>query len=599
LPKVSIGVSEASGEYLRFIRDINEVLLIVDENRAIIAASGLAERLFGIELNEDDKFQIDDFFPRVYLDAIFSRVRFESVKDKPLTFPVKGASGEEILLETRFNWCVITGKDVLVLTCRDINWYARAISELGERENRYRTIFHESPMGFFYVNSDGYVTDCNAAFLEIFDFERFEVINVCLAEDNKLEIYQRFKKAAMDAVIGVSSRHESQFQTSSGGARWVRVSFSPVRTDDQLFLGAIGIVEDITEAKRAIEEISYVSSHDVLTGLYNRAACEKALAVLDKQEYLPLSLIFADLNCLKLANDAFGHEEGDALLRSAAAVLMENALRGDSAYRLGGDEFLMILPNTDLTAASARSKSIIDTCSIWKTGGFVRTSIALGCATKYFPEQDLNDVMKAAEDEMYANKLHDGGKTRKVILKELEKRLHGMMNGTMARRCANMALWAEWVIENMDLKYDPDEFRLLCRYHDIGLLASPRELDIIRADPQRNKVAPSMQHMATGYRIARIITELTAAAENILAHHEWWDGMGYPNQLRGDEIPYASRLVSILDAVEGMVSLALTGDVLTLEDAVRSVELCAGRQFDPNLVGEFTEKLVSAPPNFK
>ena len=107
-----------------------------------------------------------------------------------------------------------------------------------------------------------------------------------------------------------------------------------------------------------------------------------------------------------------------------------------------------------------------------------------------------------------------------------------------------------------------------------------------------------MQHMAAGYRIARSIAELTPAAENILAHHEWWDGMGYPNQLRGDEIPYASRLISILDAVEGMVTLALEGDVVTLDDAVKSVALCAGKQFDPDLVGEFTEKLVKAPPEF-
>jgi response regulator RpfG family c-di-GMP phosphodiesterase len=235
---------------------------------------------------------------------------------------------------------------------------------------------------------------------------------------------------------------------------------------------------------------------------------------------------------------------------------------------------------------------------VWKTGGFVRASVALGCATKYFAEQNLGDVMKASEDEMYANKLHDGKKARNTILGELEKRLHGMMGGAMGKRCKNMVLWGEWAIANMSLRLDADEFRLLCRYHDIGLLASPGELDIVRGDQHRNKVAPPMQHMATGYRIARSIAELTAAAENILAHHEWWDGMGYPNQLRGDEIPYASRLISILDAVEGMVALALQGDVVTLSDAVKSVELCAGRQFDPDLVAEFTEKLIKAPPEF-
>jgi diguanylate cyclase (GGDEF)-like protein/PAS domain S-box-containing protein len=594
-----VKISGTSREIFRFIEDVNEILLAVDENRAVMAASVPALRLLGIDAESAGGVSIDDFFPRVYMDAIYSRMRMNGVSDKPLKFPVKDAAGSEILLETRFNWSLLEGKEVLILTCRDINCYTSVISELAERESRYRTIFHESPLGFVHVNSDGFLTDCNSAFLDIFGFQRLDVLGICLAEENELKIYQRFKRAAMDAVIGISSRHESQFQMpGSSQTSWVRVSFSPVRTDDQVFLGAIGIVEDITEAKRALEEISYVSSHDALTGLFNRAACEKALLSFDKPEHLPLSLIFADLNGLKLANDAFGHEEGDSLLRNAAAILMENETSNDSAYRLGGDEFLMILPNTDLSAAAARAKSIIDTCAVWKAGSFIRTSMALGCATKSFAEQDINDVMKASEDEMYANKLHDGKKTRRNILKELESRMHRMMQGAMGKRCERIALWAEWAIANMDLKCDPDEFRLLCRYHDIGLLASPGELEIIRADQSRNKVAPPMQHMATGYRIARSIPELATIAENILAHHEWWDGMGYPNQLRGDEIPYASRLMSMLDAVEGMAALALTGDVTTIKDAAESVRLCAGRQFDPVLAGEFIGKLFDSPPDF-
>lgn len=585
------------GELIRFIKDINEIVLIADENRAVVGMSELSSCLLGIEAKGVHSVSIDDFFPRVYLDAIYSRVRLDGVKDKPLTFPVKDAAGREIMLETRFSWSVLGGKEVLLLSCRDINRYTSTISELAERESRYRTIFHESPMGFVHVNSDGFLTDCNSAFLQIFGFDRFEVLGISLVEESDLKIYQRFKRAAMDAVIGISSCHESQFQAPGDGqTRWVRVSFSPVRTDDQIFLGAIGIVEDITEAKHALEEINYVSSHDALTGLYNRAACENALLRLDKPEYFPISIIFADLNCLKLANDAFGHGEGDALLKDAAAVLMDSQNLNDSSYRLGGDEFMMILPNTDLSLALARAKLIADTCMTRKTGGFVRTSMALGCAAKSFAGQDISDVTKAAEDEMYANKLHDGRKNRRAILKELEAGMHGMMRGAMGKRCQNMMLWAEWAIARMDLKCDPNEFRLLCRYHDIGLLASPSELDIIKADQSQNKVAPPMQHMAIGYRIARSITELVPASENILAHHEWWDGMGYPNQLRGEDIPYASRLISILDAIEGMA--ALSGDVMTINDAVESVGRCAGRQFDPALTGELIGKISETPPDF-
>jgi diguanylate cyclase (GGDEF)-like protein/PAS domain S-box-containing protein len=586
-------------ELTRFVKNINEIVFAVDTNRRVVAASDYAVSFLDIPDFNVGSVSIDDFFPRVYLDAIFSRVKTENVKSTPITFPVKGADGTEKLLEARFNWSRAGDIDVLILTCRDVNWYSRTITDLTEREDRYRTIFHESPLGFIHVNSDGYITDCNTAFLKIFGFERFEVIDINLAEENTLNIYQRFKRAVMDAVIGVSSHHESQFNnTDDGRCGWVRASFSPVLSDSRVFHGAIGIVEDITDTKRAMEEINFVSSHDALTGLYNRAACEMAMSAFDKPDYLPLGVIYADLNCLKLANDAFGHQEGDLLLRSIAAIITENIGTNGFAYRWGGDEFIILLHNAELSCVASTVRAITDMCGVWKGEGLVRPSVALGFSSKSFIEQDMRDVMKVAEDEMYANKLHYGKTVRQAILKELEMRFHDMMDGAVGRRCRHMLLWADWVIANMNLECEPEEFRLLCRYHDIGLLASPDELDIIRSDQSRDRVASPMQHMAVGYRIARSIAEISSAAENILAHHEWWDGMGYPNQLSGGDIPFASRLMSILDAVEGMTALALPGDVATLGDALESVKSCAGRQFDPALVEQFIGKLLEAPPDF-
>jgi diguanylate cyclase (GGDEF)-like protein/PAS domain S-box-containing protein len=597
--EVALGVSSLPEELTRFVKDLNEIVLIVGMNRTVVAASDLAVSFLGIPDFIAGNVLVDDFFPRVYLDAIFSRVKTEDVKRTSITFPVKGADGKEKLLEARFSWSKAGGTDVILLICRDVNWYSRTIADLTEREDRYRTIFHESPLGFIHVNSDGYITDCNTAFLKMFGFERFEVIDVNLAEDNTLNIYQRFKRAVMDAVIGVSSRHESQFNSADDGRfGWVHASFSPVLSDSRVFHGAIGIVEDITDTKRAMEEINFVSSHDALTGLYNRAACEIALNAFNKPDYLPLGIIYADLNCLKLANDAFGHHEGDLLLRSIATIITENIGTNGFAYRWGGDEFIILLHNAELSYVASTARAITDMCAMWKGEGLVRPSVALGFSSKLFMEQDTRDVMKTAEDEMYANKLHYGKTVRQAILKELETRLHDMMGGAVGRRCRRMLSWADWAVTNMDLVCEPEEFRILCRYHDIGLLASPDELDIIRSDQSRDRVAPPMQHMAIGYRIARSIAEISGAAENILAHHEWWDGMGYPNQLSGEDIPFAARLMSILDAVEGMTALTLPGDLATLGDALESVKSCAGRQFDPGLVDQFLCKLLEAPPDF-
>jgi diguanylate cyclase (GGDEF)-like protein/PAS domain S-box-containing protein len=584
---------------LQFIKNMNEIIFMVDKDRVILARSDMALRVLGARGEESETLRIDDFFSSVFLDAIFSRSHIDDMKDKPITFPVMDCKGKEILLETRFNWYQCDSGEVLFLSCRDVSLYTDIISELTTKEDRYRTIFHESPLGFIHLNSDCYITDCNSAFLSIFGLDRIDVIGASFIEESDLNIYNRFKRAAIDAVMGMSSRHESQFKSNDETREgWVRAAFSPVMSDNQGFLGAIGIVEDITETKRTMEKIEFVSSHDALTGLYNRGACEDAMRTFDKEEYLPLSVIYVDLNCLKLANDAFGHEEGDSLLSAAGAILREKSTVNDAAYRFGGDEFIMLLRNTDFHAASNRVREIADSCAAWERDGFVSPNMALGCATKFFMDQSLAEIVKAAEDEMYANKLQNGKQARSMVLNSLEVQMHGLLNGTVGKRCRRLMMWADWVVGNMKIDCDPDALRLLFRYHEIGILAFPEELDIVKKDPSLDKVAHPMQHMAVGYRIARSIPEIMIAAENILAHHEWWNGLGYPNQLSGNEIPYESRIMSILDAIEGMIVLSATGDVSSLWNAIDSVKSCGGRQYDPFLTDEFIEKLIENPPNF-
>jgi diguanylate cyclase (GGDEF)-like protein/PAS domain S-box-containing protein len=582
-----------------FIRNMNEIFFLVDERRAIVAASDLAIETFNLPREDLSSVRIDDFLPKVYIDAIFRRTMADDAQEMKLTFPAKNTDGREILLETRFNWYRSDGRSLLSLTCRDIGEYMDRISDLGEREDRYRTIFHDSPLGFIHVNSDGIITDCNAAFLSIFGMEKSEVVNVCLAEENDLAIYSRFKRAAMDAVVGFNSKHESQFQSADGSDEgWVRVSFSPVISDNNAFLGAVGIVEDVTEAKLAAEKISFVSSHDALTGLMNRHACEDALISLDRRETLPLGVLYADLNCLKLANDAFGHHEGDVLLNSAAEILRRGAAKGDMVFRWGGDEFLILMPNTGRTAADERASGISKMCQKWKGDGLVRPSVAVGVAVKHFAETPIAEVISEAEDAMYSNKLHNGKSSRLRILGALEARMHGMMNGAVGDRCKRMIMWGDWITENLDIDFDSYTLRLLCRYHDVGLLACVEELDFVRGDPAEEKVAAPMQHMAVGYRIARCIAEIAPAADFILAHHEWWDGMGYPNQQRGNGIPMTSRIISIFDSIEGMLSLNPRPARVTLDKALDSVESCAGRQFDPSIVQKVVAKLRKEPPKF-
>jgi diguanylate cyclase (GGDEF)-like protein/PAS domain S-box-containing protein len=579
-----------------FIKNLNEIIFIVNSGREIVEASDMTRKIFGIP-EKPAESRIEDYLPKVYMDIILQRIKMDDGRQMKLTFQAKNANGNGITLEVRFNWFRLGDENLLSITCRDIGEFMKNVSDLTEREDRYRTIFRESPIGFIHVNSDGFITDCNNAFLFILGLERFEVTGVCLAEDNNLDIYPLFKKSAMNAVVGIPSKHESQFYTNNGNnSGWVRVSFSPVVSENRTFLGAVGIVEDITEAKNAVDRISFVSSHDALTGLLNRHACEEACIAMDSPEYLPLGVIYSDLNCLKLANDAFGHQEGDVLLKTAAKILKENSGQNGEAYRLGGDEFIVLLKNTSASGVEDCVRRIDSACREWKSEGLVLPSVALGSSVKLYDSQKLNDIIKESEDIMYANKMRNGKTTRMRILGELENHLHGMLDGSVGHRARRMMTWGEWFLENIG-GCDPEILRLLCRYHDVGLLANPEELPLISGVSLVRDMASPMQHMAVGYRIARCTAEIISAAECILSHHEWWNGMGYPNQQKGEEIPFASRVVSIFDSMEGMMSLNFE-DKLTLTQALDAIESRAGKQFDPSLAGMIVSLAKKTPPKF-
>lgn len=586
-----------------FVESINEIFILMDNDKVIVAASPMARDFFGIDPRDGDRVKIDKFFPVVYVDAIFRRAESsgDAIKTS-LSFTVKNAVGVDVAVETRFNRYADERGEFIALTCRDVGEYTKKIGDLTSREDLYRTIFHESPVGIIHINSDGIIADCNSIFLQIFGFIRFALIGLCIADDGALQDYPRIKGAAMDAIKGFGSKYEAKIKTSGEppGTRWVRVSFSPIVSENHSFLGAVGIIEDVTEAKEAEQKVEFISNHDALTGLFNRRACEEALIEYGKRENLPLGVIYVDLNHLKLANDAFGHHEGDALIQKCVSILNANTTPNDSGYRWGGDEFLLLLRNTDRTELKSRVNNINRMCVAWSDDGLVRPSMAVGCAVKVSEHQDIDEVVKEAEDEMYANKLRNGKQVRQRLLSTLVAKQQTLMDGAVGRKGERMLLWADWALKNLNIPNENDKknLRQLCMYHDIGILACSDELEVLREKPtSRISVAP-MQHMAVGYRIARSIAEISPVADYILSHHEHWDGSGYPNQSKGTDIPYLSRLVSILDSIESMLTLNSKSVGPSFEAILDSIEACSGKLFDPELAEEIISILRVEPPTF-
>jgi diguanylate cyclase (GGDEF)-like protein/PAS domain S-box-containing protein len=161
-----------------------------------------------------------------------------------------------------------------------------------------------------------------------------------------------------ERMLAVTSRltlgayaEECRIVRPDGQIRWVRDRAFPIRDSGGDVHRIVGIIEDITERRQAEEHLRYISSHDVLTDLYNRFYFEEELARLERGRSYPVTIISVDVDGLKQVNDRLGHAAGDELLRRTAQVLRLAFRNGDMIARIGGDEFAVVLPAADATAA--------------------------------------------------------------------------------------------------------------------------------------------------------------------------------------------------------------------------------------------------------
>ena len=361
-----------------------------------------------------------------------------------------------------------------------------------------------------------------------------------------------------------------------------------------LILNAIGLIqlyfkEQNDAIREGLDYITYLTFHDGLTGLYNKTYFDKKLQEIENnKEYLPISLIVGDMNGLKFFNDVFGHHEGDHRLKKMALIIQQSCRQNDIIARWGGDEFAIILPNTDKETANTIRDKISAACNSFQ-GTDLLLSLSLGAATKTDEETRLSTVLKEAEELMYQVKLIEGRKARGAIAETLGKMLQENdyeMKGhierlqTLAKEFARVLGFSA---ENLDTLIRA------ATLHDIGKIGISKDILLKKSLLNDAEWLIMRKHVEIGYRIAQASGEFAQLADIILYHHEWWNGQGYPQGLKGEEIPLMSRMISIMDAFDIMTHRQRNKPAMTTEEALLELHLKAGSQFDPSLVQLFIQ----------
>jgi len=390
---------------------------------------------------------------------------------------------------------------------------------------------------------------------------------------------------------------ECRFRRSDGSYIPVKVSAVNMLSDPNI-AGVLINYHDISERRNREEEIFYLSYHDVLTGLYNRAFFDEECRRLNTLRQLPISIIMGDVNGLKLTNDAFGHVEGDKLLTEIAAILKICCRSEDIIARIGGDEFSILLPRTTSDIAQTICERIYRECETRKNNPGMKSyypSISLGQATKTELHISIESLQKEAEDLMYRRKL--------LEQKSMHSSLVSSIRATMNERSHESKEHAERMlvlsVAMGKCLHLPEEqlfeLDLLSRLHDIGKI-SIEEYILTKPD----KLTPTewikvKLHPEVGCRIAQSSPDLIGIAYYILCHHECWNGEGYPQGLRGETIPLLSRIIAVVDAFDVMTQDQPYRKAITVKEAVDEIREQSGKQFDPALAKVFVEDVLGIP----
>jgi diguanylate cyclase (GGDEF)-like protein len=379
------------------------------------------------------------------------------------------------------------------------------------------------------------------------------------------------------------------------------------------------------------------ATHDRLTGVPNR---ETLLSVLTAEverasrHYKPLSVAFIDIDRFKPINDTYGHNSGDAVLRQVAGLVADSVRASDTFGRYGGEEFMLILPETlpeDAVGLAEELRALVmQEPLLIADGQTITATISIGIAGGRGSELQLDMLVDRADAAMYAAK--SLGRNRTYLYRDLdeeapvrrapissEHRAQATAIGRWASDTATQALasvlspqphhrgrpsdmiaaLATGIGIELGL---PDEeierIRIAALLHDLGKIAIPEEI----LDKPSTLTDAEWQAIGEHPRIGQVILEqasnLREAIPVVLHHHERYNGGGYPHGLRGNEIPLGARIVAVADAYHAMVHERPYKGALSHEEALAELRRHGGTQFDPEVVDVFcTIYADSVPPD--
>ena len=459
----------------------------------------------------------------------------------------------------------------------------RLNTRMADLNQEFMTLFNKAPLSFLYIDSEGVILKSNDHFEFKFGVRNAnDKVHKWIYEEDQDKFHQYFKevKNGVD-LLSTTIRLKSAYNLIH-----MKLSTNKVIIQEKSFF--LMSLMDVTDETQFLEEIQVLTFKDSMTGLYNRMFFNEEIKRLNVERNLPIGIISLDINGLKIINDSFGHDQGDVLLKVVADTLRNLCRKDEIISRVGGDEFIILVHNVELSDIDRLYKRLQSGTSSIEING-ISLSIAIGYGYKKDMNTPILDVIKEAEKMMYRNKLFMNSTQNKNIINGILATLH-----EKHPREELHSNRVSYLMEKMAKQLNLDEnqsiqFRTLGLLHDIGKIGIDYAI-LDKQDVLENfELLELRRHPEIGFRILKTVKIFNDILEPILSHHERIDGKGYPRALEEHQISLEAKVLMICDSYDAITSDRPYRRARSSEEALIEMKRHAGTQFDEGLLAVFCE----------
>lgn len=594
LKRIQDELDEAKARYFD-LYDLAPVGYLIISERGLILDSNLtAANMLGHDrVNLIDR-QLSKFIDRADQDIYYllRNKLFTTLVPQECDLHMTKSEGTKFWVSMKVTVSFNKGLPTCRLIVSDISKQKEIEQNLYESKEKYKSLVMSMDQGLVLYQIicdiqgnpvDYTFIDINESYTRILGITR----EMCIGKRLK-EVMPNIEQYWIDtlgsvAITGKPTYYENHLEAT--GKYYSTYAYSPNKNHVAV------LVTDIDDRIKREEQINYLSYHDHLTGLYNRRFYEEELERLDTERNLPLTIVMGDLNGLKLINDSFGHVVGDEILKKVTEAIKNGCRSDDIIARIGGDEFIIILPNTD----AAEAQDVISRIELNASKSKVEEldiSISFGFDTKSSVSQKIEDIFKGAEDHMYRNKLYESA--------SIKNKMIGLIMNTLYEKNPREQLHSKRVSElcaiiarNMHMSNDNISLiKFAGLMHDIGKIGIDEEVLNNPNKLNEDEWKEIHRHPEVSYRILSSCNEFSEIANFALEHHERWDGKGYPKGLKENEISIEARIIAVADAFDAITSERTYKDALNYHDAIEEIKKNSGTQFDPEVIKVFEKQFT-------